>query len=47
MNPKDIVSKSLLKRLLLDMATYLLRLDLVDAELLSTGRNGSKTAAPI
>ena len=36
MSQKDIVSKDLLKRLLLDMATYLLRLDLVDAELLST-----------
>ena len=36
MHQKDIVSKSLLKRLLLDMATYLLRLDLIDAELLST-----------
>ena len=36
MSQKDIVSKGLLKRLLLDMAIYLLRLDLVDAELLST-----------
>ena len=36
MSQKDIVSKDILKRLLLDMATYLLRLDLVDAELLST-----------
>ena len=36
MSQKDIVSKDLLKRLLLDMATYLLRLDLIDAELLST-----------
>ena len=36
MSQKNIVSKDILKRLLLDMATYLLRLDLVDAELLST-----------
>ena len=37
MGQKDIVSKGLLKRLLLDLAVYLLRLDLIDAELLSTG----------
>ena len=36
MGQKDIVSKGILKRLLLDMAIYLLRLDLIDAELLST-----------
>jgi hypothetical protein len=33
---KDVISKDLLKRLLLDMAIYLFQLDLVDAELLST-----------
>ena len=36
MSQKDIVSKGLLKHLLVDMARYLLRLDLIDAELLST-----------
>ena len=36
MGQKDIISKSILKRILLDMAVYLFRLDLVDAELLST-----------
>lgn len=36
MGQKDIISKGILKRLLLDMATYLLRLDLIDAELLAT-----------
>jgi len=33
---KDIISKHILKRILLDMAIYLFKLDLVDAELLST-----------
>ncbi len=36
MGQKDVISKSILKRILLDMAVYLFRLDLVDAELLST-----------
>ena len=36
MGQKDIISKSILKRLLLDMAVYLFKLELVDAELLST-----------
>lgn len=36
MGQKDIVSKGVLKRLLLDMAVYLFRLDLIDAELLAT-----------
>lgn len=36
MGQKDIISKDILKRLLLDMAVYLFRLDLIDAELLST-----------
>ena len=36
MGQKDIVSKGLLKRPLLDLAVYLLRLDLIDAELLAT-----------
>jgi hypothetical protein len=33
---KDIISKNILKRILLDIAVYLFKLDLVDAELLST-----------
>jgi hypothetical protein len=33
MAQKDIVSKGILKHLLLDMAVYLFRLDLIDAEL--------------
>ena len=33
---KDVISKHILKRILLDMAIYLFKLDLVDAELLST-----------
>ena len=36
MGQKDIISKSILKRILLDMAVYLFKLELVDAELLST-----------
>lgn len=36
MGQKDIISKRILRRLLLDMAVYLFQLDLVDAELLST-----------
>ena len=36
MGQKDIVSKRILRRLLLDLAIYLLRLDLIDAELLAT-----------
>ncbi len=36
MGQKDIISKTILKRLLLDMAVYLFRLDLIDAELLAT-----------
>ena len=36
MGQKDIISKSILKRILLDMAVYLFNLELVDAELLST-----------
>lgn len=36
MGHKDILSKSLLKRLLLDMAVYLFGLELIDAELLAT-----------
>jgi predicted transposase/invertase (TIGR01784 family) len=35
MHHKDIVSKNTLKRLVLDMATYLFELDLVDIEILS------------
>jgi len=36
MAQKDIISKGILKRLLLDMAVYLFQLNLIDAELLST-----------
>jgi predicted transposase YdaD len=36
MGQKDIISKGILQRLLLDMAVYLFRLDLIDAELLAT-----------
>lgn len=36
MGQKDIISKNILKRILLDMAVYLFRLELVDAELLAT-----------
>ncbi|MDO9142274.1 MAG: DUF4351 domain-containing protein [Methylobacter sp.] len=36
MGDKDIISKHILKRLLLDMARYLCQLDIVDAELLNT-----------
>lgn len=36
MGQKDIISKGILKRILLDMAVYLFRLELVDAELLAT-----------
>ena len=46
MGHKDIISKGILKRILLDMAVNLFQLDLIDAELLSTGR-GSRTTVPI
>ena len=36
MGQKDIISKSILKRILLDMAVYLFKLELVDAERLFT-----------
>lgn len=36
MGQKDVISKSILQRILLDMAVYLFQLDLVDAELLAT-----------
>jgi hypothetical protein len=36
MGHKDIISKGILKRILLDMAVNLFQLDLIDAELLST-----------
>ena len=36
MGQKDIISKNILKRILLDMAVYLFKLELVYAELLST-----------
>ena len=36
MGDKDIISKKILKRLLLEMAHYLCKLDLSDAELVNT-----------
>lgn len=36
MGQKDVISKGILQRILLDMAVYLFQLDLVDAELLAT-----------